>query len=400
MKACLRRLPTQQGFSLLEMMIAVVIGMFSVLVIMQVMSGTATSRRIAVGGGDAQLNGVSAIRALQLDLEQAGLGLQSFNILGCGLSYLLPSGSAVNLTALAPVMVNPPVALVPAGDANTDTLLVISGNSGSPSEGDLMTAATSAGAYIVTTPDSFQPNDKVIAAPSTRATNCSLQAAAVSTVSGSTLNLAGGTAGLPNGSIAYNLGGAPTVRAYAIRNGDLTVCDYLATNCGSTGSTTPVDPLVWAPVASNIVSLRVQYARDTSGITGGTSVMDGVVDTYDQTTPGDGSNADNAAAIPVFCKWARVVGLRLAVVARGQQYDKTLSYVGGPNLTALQGSTTIVNKTVLPALTWTGAAGAPITLAGTDWDRYRYAVVQTALPLRNMIWQGSQPAYQGGAGGC
>ncbi|QHI98155.1 prepilin-type N-terminal cleavage/methylation domain-containing protein [Xylophilus rhododendri] len=387
----------QRGFSLLELMIAVIIGMFSVLVILQVLGNTATSRRIAVAGGDAQLNGLAAVRAMTLDVEHAGLGLQSFNISGCSVSYTTSSDGASVTLPLAPVTINPATSLVPAGDANTDTLLVVSGNSGSPSEGDAVTSATASTAYVVTTPASFIANDRVVVAPATRAATCALQLATVGGVSGSVLTVSNGSSGLPSGSIVYNLGGTPTVRAYAVRNGDLTVCDYLAYNCGSSTYTSTVTPSVWVPVANNIASLRAQYARDTSGISGSTSTMDGIVDTYDQATPGSVA----AVTIPLYCQWARVVGIRAAVVGRGQQYDKTLSYTGTSNASTA--------KSVLPLPVWDGSStgtlnptAVPITLSSgiADWDRYRYVVSQTTIPLRNAIWQGSQPAYQGGSGGC
>lgn len=374
----------QHGFSLMELMVSIVIGMFSVVVILQVLASTATSRRIAVGGGDAQLNSVAALRALELDVEHAGLGLQSFNISGCTLSYTAADGAAVTLPALAPVVINPATSVIPAGDANTDTLLVSSGNSGSPAEGDAVTAATTATAYVVTTPASFASGDQVIAAPAARAATCALQVGKVTGISGFSLTLTGGTASLPSGSIVYNLGGAPSVRAYAIRNGDLVVCDYLLYNCGSssyasTYASTGNSP-AWVPVASNVVSMRVQYARDTSGITGAASVMDGVVDTYDQTTP-------TAATIPLYCAWARVLGVRLALVARSQQFDKTAPTTTAP---VWDGSTKP-----------DGTADLPISLSNfSTWQNYRYTTVQTMVPIRNAIWQGGQPTYQGGAGAC
>lgn len=382
----------QRGFSLLEMMVAIVIGMFSVLVIVQVLSGTATSRRIAVGGGDAQLNGVAAMRTLQLEIEHAGMGLQSFNISGCSLTFAT-GGTAVTLPSLAPVTINS--TMVPAGDANTDTLLVMSGNSASPSEGDAVNSTTTANTYMVTTPDAFQVGDRLLVSPSGRASPCALQVAQVTAKTGFALTVANGTAGLPSGSIVFNLGSTPVVRAYAIRNGDLTVCDYLASNCGAAASVTPLDNAVWAPVASNLVSMRAQYARDTSGITGSVSVMDGVVDQFDQATP------TAAGAIPLQCAWVRVLGVRLALVARSQQFDKNLVYratsTGAgippptwegatPNATASSGVP--LNPTVVP-----------ITL-GTGWANYRYNTTQTLIPLRNAIWQGGQPSYQGGGGAC
>ena len=375
-----------RGFSLLELMVSLVIGMFSVLVIMQVMAGTATSRRIAIGGGDAQMNGVAAMRALELDIEHAGLGLQSFNISGCSLGYVTSAdATAVTLPALVPVVVNPAVAVVAAGDINTDVLLVASGNPDGSPEGDLLTAASSGSAYVVTTPDTFSVGDRVVAAAATRSAGCALQLATVTAISGSTLTVSGGTAGLATGSVVYDLGATPTVRAYAIRNGDLTVCDYLANNCGSaayaaTYTSTGSSP-AWQPVAGNIVSLRAQYARDTSGIAGAVSTMDGIVDTYDQTTPG---SAADTTTIPTACRWARVIGLQLVLVARNPQFVRPSP--GTP-----------LPTTAAPA--WAGSPA--IDLSGNaNWKNYRYDTAQTIIPMRNVIWQGSQASYQGGTGGC
>jgi len=376
-----------RGFSLLELMISIVIGMFSVLVIMQVLSSTATSRRVAVGGGDAQLNGVAGMRALQLDVEHAGLGLQSFNVSGCTLTYAI-GGTSVTLPAMAPVVINPATSVIPAGDANTDTLLVSSGNSGSPSEGDATTVVTSTGSYVVTTPASFFVGDKVVVAPAARSSVCALQTAQVTGINGFTLAVSGGAASQPSGSIVFNLGSAPSVRAYAIRNGDLVVCDYLLNNCGSASLTS--DSTVWVPVASNIVSMRAQYARDTSGISGATSAMDGVADTFDQVTPG---SSTDTTAIPMQCRWARVIGVRLAMVARSQQFVRQSATTPLPTLVApvWSGSTVATNN----------PTALPINLSGLpNWQNYRYNTIQTMLPMRNAIWQGAQPTYQGGAGAC
>ena len=43
---------------------------------------------------------------------------------------------------------------------------------------------------------------------------------------------------------------------------------------------------------------------------------------------------------------------------------------------------------------WAGAAVAPIdlTVGGTvtDWQYYRYKTIETSVPIRNLIWKGSQ----------
>jgi type IV pilus assembly protein PilW len=131
-------------------------------------------------------------------------------------------------------------------------------------------------------------------------------------------------------------------------------------------------------VASNIVSLRAQYGRDTSGISGATSSMRGIVDSFDQVTPG---SASDTSAIATQCRWARVLALRMAVVGRSAAYDKTAPTAAAPS--------------------WDGAAGAPINLSrDAAWQRFRYKTLQATVPLRNLIWEGAQSTYEGGTGGC
>lgn len=380
-----------QGFSLIEIMVGMLIGMFSIIIMMQIFSSSEASKRTTTGGNDAQVNGTLALYELERVVRQSGHGISSFSILGCSLAYTTSSDSVnVTLTGLSPVTVNPATALVPAGDANTDTLLVVGGTSGSPSEGDATLVVTSATTYQVTTPTSFAVNDRVVAAPATRASPCALRMVKVTSISANALTVAAGTALLPVGSFVFNLG-TPIIRAYAIRNGSLTVCDYTAFNCGNAAFVN--DTTRWVPVASNILSLRAQYARDTTGIVGSTSTMDGVVDAFDQTTPG---GTGDTTTIPDFCKWSRVIGVRMALVARSQQYDKAIVTTATPTWS---GST--VNTAITATMDTVNPTAVTFDLTGdADWQHYRYKMLQTTVPLRNMIWQGSQNTYQGGSGGC
>ncbi|MCJ0765187.1 PilW family protein [Variovorax terrae] len=376
-----------RGFSLIEIMVGLVIGMLAVVIIMQIFASSEASKRTTTGGDDAQINGTIALYGLERDIRASGYGLSTYNLLGCSLSYT-PSGesAAVTLSAIAPTTINPATSLVPAGDASTDTLLVMYGNSNSPSEGDVMIAASTAGIYQVSVPapPAFNAGDYVIAQVATRPSPCNLTRDKIASITGSSLAVSPGTAGMAINSIVYNLGPAPVVRAYAVRNGNLTVCDYMVYNCGSTSYTGTLNSAVWVPIASNIVSLRAQYGRDAS--TGAT--MLGAVSTYDQITPG---SAADTSGLSVFCSWARALAVRVAVVARSAQYDKAMPTAAAP---LWDGST--VNAT-----SPTNPTAVTIDLTGnTSWQYYRYKPLQTTIPLRNSIWQGSQPSYQGGAGGC
>lgn len=339
----------QRGLSLVEIMIGLVLGMLSVLIVLQVFQRSDAAQRAALGGDDAQNNGALALTQLQRDLRQGGHGLAAFPVMGCNLQ--LPDGRTLN--NLAPATVNHPD--IPAGDDDTDTLLVVYGSSAGAPEGSRILVQPGAATYSVAAPASFRVGDLVIAAPALRPATCNLRLTTVTAVvspAPPNVTVADGVTGMANGRL-YNLGPAPRMLAYAVRGQRLTVCDMLAQDC--TASAGVDDPTVWVPVGSHIVSLRAQYGRDTTVPT-----MDAVVDVFDQTAP------------TTACAWMRVSALRLAVVARSPQQEREAVTAAAP--------------------TWAGSADAPIELGGlADWQQFRYRSFETTVPLRNMTWLQGTP---------
>jgi type IV pilus assembly protein PilW len=357
----------QRGFSLIELMVGVVIGMVAVIVVMQVLIVSDSSKRTGTSSDDAQTTGAIALTSLMRDIRQAGQGFTSpvrqgttpAWFIGCNLT--LPGGST--LAGIAPVTINHPA--IPAGDANTDTLLVAYGNGTGSPDGDRVNAQSAATSYTVATPTSFAPSEQVVALPSPAplpSATCAqtLVLSRIASVIGSDVSVQTGTAGM-NGGTLFNLGTAPQVLAYAVRNGNLTVCDYTVNDCGDAGDAGNL--ATWVPIASNVVALRAQYGADTSA-----PAMDGIVDAYNQTTP------------TTACGWVRVPAIRLALVARAAQYDKDFDLSSQAQALA-------------SVTTWAGSAGAPINLTGVgDWSHYRYKKFETTVPLRNVAWLGAQPS--------
>ena len=333
-----------RGFGLVEVMVAMVIGMLGILVMMQVFSVAEQQKRTTTGADDAETNGAIAIYGLQRDIRQSGYGITDMSLLGCSLQLRV----GITLNSIAAVAINSNN--IPAGDANTDTLLILYGNTNGSPQGDGITTQPAANVYAVQTPTAYLPADNVIATPLSRSPTCSLILDQVQIIISPNVTVGTGVAGVSNGKL-FNIGSALHLIAYAVRGGNLTSCDYSVNDCGNVANVG--NKAIWVSVANNIVSLRVLYGRDTSG------TMDGVVDVYDQTTP-------NSA-----CNWSRVSAIQLALVARNGQFDKT-------NPTAV-------------APVWVGSAVAPIDLtANADWHGYRYKLFQTTIPLRNIAWFGVQ----------
>ena len=351
-----------RGFSLVEIMVALVIGMIAMIIVLQIYGASEANKRTTTGADDAQMNGAVALFKLQQEITQAGYGFNSLNLFGCNLQLR----SGVTLNVLAPVTINH--ASITGADANTDTLLVVYGSSENIPEGDRISTQPDTNIYAITSPAFFSVNDRVIALPSSRPSPCNLILDKVQTAAPSNsanVTMVTGVAGVANGRL-FNFGSQPKVMAYKVHNGNLTQCDYMQNDCSQNNES------FWVPIADNIASMRAQYGREESNVN---SPMKGVVTTYDQTVQ---SPSTSPAVSSVQCGWARISAVRLALVARNSQFDKS-------------------NPTTV-APTWSGSSANSINLSGTSsylpanttWQGYRYKVYQTVVPLRNINWMGAQ----------
>jgi type IV pilus assembly protein PilW len=323
-------------------MVALVIGMIGVLVIMQVARTGEAQKRLTAGSGDAQNNGAMSIYSIQRDMKQAGYGFNSLNALGCPLT--LPSGS---LSLLAPAMINS--ADVPAGDANTDTLLIVYGSSNGSPEGDTITGKPGADEYGVMSAANFRVGEWAVATPGAPTDGCALIMKKISSfdVPAGTVTIPG--LGANETESLFDFGLTPGIMAYAIRDGNLTTCDYMLADCSDTAN--------WQTIANGIISLRAQYGH-ASTATGG-------VDLWNQVKPSFTTNQEDFS-----CQWARISAVRLALVARNSEPDKEVITSSAP--------------------VWAGSDDNPIDLsANGNWGRYRYQVYETVMPLRNIPWMGS-----------
>lgn len=365
------------GFSLVEIMVGLAIGMLAVIVILQVFALSEGRKRTTTSGGDAQSNGALMIYQLQRDIGQAGYGFVAPSMFNCNVTWPVASGATIaTAVPLAPVTINPATTIIPAGDPNTDRLLIVFGNGNGQPQGNTITAQASA-VYTVQMPSSFTAGavgvgDKVIAGPTPPATCGTLIVDRITAVATNTVTAATGAVG----TILYNLGPSPTVRAYAVRGQSLTVCDYMLNDCGLDAN--KANPAIWVPLASNIVSLKAQYARDT------TATMDAVPDVFDQITPG---SAADTSGIPATCGWSRTSAVRIAVVARSNQFEKGLVTTTPLNVNYPANAPTWDGNAGAPIVAATGALG-PDTALDESWKHYRYKVSQTVVPIRNVTWLG------------
>lgn len=328
---------TQSGFSLVEIMVGVAIGLIAVIVMFQVFAISEDRKQTTTAGGDAQNNAVIVLDQIQRDISRAGYGFAQFRLMGCNIK--LPSTATA--IPLAPVIVYPSgsTSPIPAGDANTDIIVIAYGNSDDQPDGYRIDAQSGT-TYTITGTSLLKSGDLVLVTPDLCGST-TLSFGAVQSATGSTIKLSTSS----TGSAMFNLGPAPTVVVYAIRNGNLTICNFMTNDCTSADSNN------WQPIAENVVSLRAEYGRDTTG------TMDGVVDTFDQTVP---ANA---------CAWSRASAIRFALTARSPKFE--------------------VSEVTSNAPSWLSTS-TPVNLTSdANWKHYRYKLFQTVVPIRNVAWMGA-----------
>lgn len=391
-----------RGFSMVELMVAMAIGLIGVVIIFQVFETSEGVRRTTVSGGDAQQNGAIALYSMEHDLRNGGMGLNDTAYAGCNVVGSDSARSTPAFPTAGNTMVLAPVQITPGADALTpDKIAVFYGSQNQIANSTTlvanMTSPTSP--LIVQTRFGYRPGDLLLLNQPGSGFNCVLMEVtglpaspsnevdhdtATYTLTagasvGSRFNPAGGM-GVTYGGVntsnvtrIYNLGNlhddlnfptsqnvtVPVYNRYVITNNTLTVQNSFVVSGGV--------PVVNA-VADNIVHMRADYGLDDGAGVGNTA-NDGIVDEY----------VSDVSGIP---NWPQVVvAIRVAVVARSSFPEKPSTGIASDPCDA---------TTAAP--TWSGDTGGARSFdlsAASDWKCYRYRVFETTVPLRNWLWKSS-----------
>ncbi|MDN8612085.1 PilW family protein [Variovorax ginsengisoli] len=366
--------PAQRGFTLVELMVGLVLGMLTVLVITQVLSTAEGTKRSITMGSDAQVNGALSLFTLQREIQQAGYGATQIpEAMGCQIKGKREGAAAFSLT-LAPVVIANGGA-TPDNDA-PDTITVLQARTSGVSTPMLLTGNHSPTdtSYAVASSFGAVVNNMMIAVPKVQGagTWCTLfnvtndASAPLLSLGPTRIPNATGTAGPWNHSevypaAGYALGdsllnmGSLVSRTYSISNAHSLAVAELSATSGIVGAAQELYP--------QIVNLQAFYGKDTNS--------DGVVDLYDATTPltNDG--------------WKQVLAIRIAVVARSNQFEKEEVTTSAPLWDV--GSTATFNDVT----TATCGSSKCISLKVDQidqWKHYRYKIFDTIVPLRNVLW--------------
>lgn len=431
MKTRTQTLARSAGFTLVEIMIGLLIGLIGIVVIMETFAVSEGYRRTATSGGDAQTNGAIAMYLMQRELRDAGYNMQPFLVAGCT-SVVVWNNNLGKSTLLrwVPVDINP--VGFPAGDPNTDVILIAYGAADSFVGGmSTFQAAASVDPFqLAKNVTGIRTGDMVVSVmpsliggpPScvmhevTNVANpngnCGQGNPAGSGLNGgpnvehkvvSYKNFYNGcqiaqpirnsgsgildqngvpvpAVGSPQG-LLFNFGPTPAAKIYAIRNGNLTMCSAPTTDCTIAAN--------YDVVVNDIVSMRAILGGDYAATLGAPInpvsgiINDGVLDQWSRNPINSAGDARKTMAVA------------LELTARSNLREK--SSTGNPDPTACdttvnpnrpdKGQTTDWYAQFVP-LAAGSLGGAQIDLSQVDpqWQCYRYKLFTSIVTLRNMLW--------------
>src|SRR5216117_2286849 len=102
---------SERGFSMVELLVAMLIGLIGMIIVFQVFQVSEGIKRTTTGGGDAQQNGVIALYAMGRDLRSAGMGFSDTAFAGCNIvgydQLRTPKDIPAGAMKLVPVLVTP-----------------------------------------------------------------------------------------------------------------------------------------------------------------------------------------------------------------------------------------------------------------------------------------------------
>jgi type IV pilus assembly protein PilW len=386
------RLPASGGFSLVELMVSVVIGMLALLFATRLLTSSEQNRQSAMGGSDSMQNGMLALFSISGDAGQAGFGLNDPIVTGCDTVFsdngkFVLAAASRGATAIAPIA---PV-VIESQAAGPDRVSFYSGTSASGAATLRVLTNYTGGTriYVDRIPYGFAQGDAILVAPEQGGGKCAVaqlsdspddlppppgqQYVAISQSSSYRFN-SGGLGADFTGSAArlFDLGPgrALSFHTWSVADGYLRLS---ATDVGDTATA--------APVADNIVSLKAQYGFDTRA-GGAFDPAKGLqVAKWSSTMIDvDGDGVAGSAG-----DWQHIAAVRLAVVARSKNPERP------PAGQACSATAAKPKAFVMPAPAGVAAAPLDVDVAVTgdpvDWHCYRYRVFETVVPFRNASWR-------------
>jgi len=382
-----------KGFSLVELMVSVVIGLLAVIFATRLMTDSQKNKEAALGGSDSMQNGMLAMFSISGDAEYAGFGINEPLIAGCDTVLTDSENFQLAPAQRAGVTVRPmAAAVIENGGTGSDRLSLYAGSSPSGT-GIMRLQQNYLGGTQLTVdrrPYGFSQGDVILVAPEKKGGRCSI--AQISNdldlvpappadqfvmIGGAGYRFNSGALGdqyTAGAARVFNLGPAASLalRTWSVERGFLRL---RATDLAGAGQASQA-------VADNIVALKAQYGLDTRVGPAFEPETGMRVSTWSS----DMIDADSDGVAAGAGDYTRIAALRIAVVARSKNPER-------PNAATGQCTATTAAPTVFATLGADNGNTAPVqvdvavTGDTVDWRCYRYRVFETIVPLRNAGWR-------------
>jgi type IV pilus assembly protein PilW len=383
-----------KGMTLVELLVAVTIGLGITLAITSVLIASENHKRTTTSTNDAQQTGTYAYYALDKALRGAGSAIaesafpSDVGVLGCHLNAgaIFPRaaafpapfagflGGAPTSLRVAPVLIGRNQSL-----GGSDVIMVMSGSGSAGGVSRQITGGGGATAANLDNTVGFANGDILLVSQS-GVPDCLMEQ--VATITPPTLNLGGtyytATATTTTmASLATNTASFVTPLGNAAANNvqftlfgvdnNRTLFSYdLLQNLNLVGGAGADSAQA---IADGVVQLNALYGIDVNG--------DGIPDNW--AGPGDaGWDINTVMATPALMR--QIVAVRIAIVVRGQYYDLNGGTAAVP-IPVSPPTLTIFNGLVNGAGT---SLAQVIALSALD-QQYRYRVFEFTVPLRNML---------------
>lgn len=356
----------QAGFSIIEILVGLAIGLSSMLAIYQLYGVSEKQRRTVSAASDAQSAGALALFSIERDIRSAGLGFAAMEAqhLGCDVQ--------AHTSGRSPQAFSFPLVPVRITDADGGAQLwVLTGSSANMVTGSRYEASTNGVLSMEKSNAGLHAGDVVVGTSDSQTSRClmmEITAGARSTVAagegtdpypsnrvaqglgsytsfytGATVAsrrnggdqrrmLDGSPTSLGEGAL-YNLGPQPQLHVWSLQGNELVYYNHL-------------DGTSSAAVAQDVLRFQAEYGYDANG--------DGQINSADEWTSTFGTS----------WTWDRVLAVRVAVLVRSSQFERDEVTTEQPR--------------------WANGS-KPFALDG-DWQHYRYRVYESVIPLRNTLW--------------
>lgn len=365
---------SQKGFTLVELMVGLLIGMLGTLIVAQAFTNNEARKRATTSTADAQANGGIALYMLERDAKAAGWGMTATgtnSYTECTSIHAYCDGSAECGGGNGPLAgINFAPLLITDGGSNPDTLTIQ--YFADPN----VASALPSGSTVLRRRMPQQSSELDVASASvcsdgdlalvSSGPNCTVMKITEVQEQASKLQHNPGSHGEYNPSAEFYASNAwpkydagSTVSCFKPANDGPVFRKVYSINTAarelqrSDNSQNPV--ATNELVMTDVVDLQAQY---------------GVAPAKSQVINSWVNASDAGWDNPAPTDWRRIKAVRVALVTRASQYERPAPGASCSATTSL-------------ATSW-----GPISTANypSDWGCYRYRVFETVIPLRNVIW--------------